>query len=131
MVEIEVKQLEDAIKRDFLGRKVVVIEQDELDYIDRLGDYHRDNQMDVWRLSSLCIEGVNGHLVGALKQEVMKGELEGNQAGPRSSCLEEPSKEVKYLKKEVRSKHESIESSEVELLKKVVDVRRKIKPKEW
>lgn len=67
MVEIEVKQLEDMMKRVFLGRKAVVIEQDELDYIEKLGDYHRDNQTDVRRLSLLWIEGVNGHLVGALK----------------------------------------------------------------
>ena len=36
---------------------------------------------------------------------------------------------MKYLKKEVRSKHKLIDSSEAELLKKVVEVRHKIKPR--
>jgi len=60
----------------------------------------------------------------------MKDKLEGIQTKRGSKCLEEPNKEVKYLKKEVRSKHKSIDSSEVELLKKVANVRCKIKLKE-
>ena len=40
MEKEEVKKLEEGIK-DFLSRKTVVIEQDELDYINRHGDcYH-------------------------------------------------------------------------------------------
>jgi len=68
MVEIKVKHLEDAMK------KVIVIEQDELDYIDKLGDYYQNNQGDVWKLSSM--EALNGHLVGALEQNVMEDKLE-------------------------------------------------------
>ena len=41
MVEAEVKNLEEGIKKDFLDRKIEVIKQDELDYIDRLGDHRR------------------------------------------------------------------------------------------
>lgn len=33
-------QHEDEIKKDFIGKKVIVIDQDELDYIDRLGNYY-------------------------------------------------------------------------------------------
>jgi len=47
MVETEIKQLEDKIKKKLLGKKVVVIEQDELDYIDRLGTHFQDNPEDV------------------------------------------------------------------------------------
>lgn len=57
----------------------------------------------------------------------MKDKLEGNQARPGSGCLEEPSKEVKYLKKNVKLEHEPIDTSEAEFLKKVVDIRHKIK----
>ena len=41
MAEAEIKKLEEGIKKDFLDRKTIVIEQDELDYIDRLGDHCR------------------------------------------------------------------------------------------
>lgn len=36
MVQEKVMELEDEIKEDFLSRKPIVIEQDELDYIDRI-----------------------------------------------------------------------------------------------
>ena len=36
-VEAEIKQIEEEIKKKLLGKKVIVIEQEELDYIDRLG----------------------------------------------------------------------------------------------
>ena len=73
------------------------------------------------------MEVVNGHLVGALEQHAMEDKLKGNQARPGLSCLEEPSKEVKYLKRNVKLEHKPIDSSEVEFLKKVADVRHKIK----
>ena len=39
MAGAEVKKLEEGIKKDFLDRKTVVIKQDELDKIERLGDH--------------------------------------------------------------------------------------------
>jgi len=39
-VETEIKQVEEEIKKKILGKKVVVIEQEELDYIDRLGTHY-------------------------------------------------------------------------------------------
>jgi len=109
------------MKRDFLDKGVIVIEQDELDYIDRLGDYYQNNQVDVLRLSFM--EVVNGHLVGALEQNAKEDKLEGSRDKLGRNYLEEPRKEVKYLKKEVTSKHKSMDSSEVELLKNVANVR--------
>jgi len=60
----------------------------------------------------------------------MEDKLEGRQAEPRSSCLEEPSKEVKYLRRNVKMEHEPTDTSKAKFLKKVVDVRHKIKPTE-
>jgi len=65
MVEAKIKQIEEEIKKKLLGNKIVVIEQEELDYIDRLGTHYRDNPEDVRKLTSMKI--VNGHLVGALE----------------------------------------------------------------
>jgi len=127
MVEAETKQIEKEIKKKLLGKKVVVIEQEGLNYIDRLGTHYRDDPEDVWNLSSIKI--VNGHLVGALEQNAMKDKLEGNQVEPISSCLEEPSKEVNYLRRNFKLEHKLIDNSEAEFLKKVVDVRRKVKLK--
>jgi len=42
MVEEEVKKLEEGVKRDFLDKKTVLIKWDARDYIDKLGDYHRE-----------------------------------------------------------------------------------------
>ena len=95
MVEAEIKQVVEEIKKNFLGKKIFVIEQEELDYIDKLGTHYPDNPEDVRKLSSMKV--VNGHLVGALEQNTMGDKLEGSQAEPGSGCLEEPSKEVKYL----------------------------------
>jgi len=58
----------------------------------------------------------------------VEGKLEGIQAGPGPSCLEEPSKEVKYLRRKVKMEHEPIDTFEAEFLKKVADIRRKTKP---
>jgi len=60
----------------------------------------------------------------------MEDKLEGNQARPGSSSLEEPSKEVKYFRRNVKLEHKPINTSEAEFLKKVADVRHKIKPTE-
>ena len=65
MVEAKIKQIEKEIKKKLLGNKTVVIEQEALDYIDRLGTHYRDKPEDVWKLTSMKI--VNGHLVGALE----------------------------------------------------------------
>jgi len=127
-LEAEIKLIEEEIKGKLLGKKIVVIDQEELDYIDRLGTYYRDNPEDERKLSSMRV--VNGHLIGALEQRSMKDKLEGVQARPGSGCLDEPSKEVKYLKKEVKLEHEPIDSSEAEFLKKVVDIRHKTKQTE-
>ena len=70
---------------------------------------------------------VSGHLVGALEQNAMEDKLEGNQARPGLSCLEEPSREVKYLRRNVKLEHKPIDTYEAEFLKKVADVRHKIK----
>lgn len=40
MVETEIKQLEDEMKKKLLEKKVVVIEQNELDYINRMGTHY-------------------------------------------------------------------------------------------
>ena len=40
MVEAEIKQIEEEIKKKLLGKKFVVIEHEELEYIDRLGTYY-------------------------------------------------------------------------------------------
>jgi len=40
MVEAKIKKLEDGIKKDFLDKKTIVIEYDERNYIDKLGDCH-------------------------------------------------------------------------------------------
>ena len=37
--EVEVKKLEEGINKEFLNRKTIVIKQDKLDYIDKLGDH--------------------------------------------------------------------------------------------
>ena len=76
------------------------------------------------------MEVVNGHLVGALEQKSMDDKLDGRQAGPGSSCLEEPSKEVKYLRRNVKLDHMPMDTSEAEFLKNFFDVRHKIKPTE-
>lgn len=125
-VEAEIKQVEEEIKKKLLGKKVVVIEQEELDYIDRLGTHYRENPGDIRKLSSMNL--VSGHLVGTLEQDVVKDKLEASQAKPELSCLEEPSKEVKYLRRNAKKEHESIGTSEAEFLKKVVEIRRKTKP---
>jgi len=65
MVEAKIQQLEEDIRKKLLGKKVVVIEQDELDYIDKLGTYYHDNPEDVQKLSSM--EVVKVHLVGTLE----------------------------------------------------------------
>jgi len=41
MFEDKVKGLEDEIKREFLNHKIIVIEEVELEYIDKLGAYYR------------------------------------------------------------------------------------------
>ena len=56
--------------------------------------------------------------------------LEGSQAEPGLGCLEEPRKEVKYLKRYVELEHKPMDSSEVKFLRKVADVRCKIKSTE-
>jgi len=73
---------------------------------------------------------VSGHLVGALEQDMVEGKLEESQDEPGPSCLEEPSKEVKYLRRNVKKGHEPIDTSEAEFLKKVSEIRRKTKPTE-
>ena len=60
----------------------------------------------------------------------MEDKLEGNHARPGSSSLEEPSKEVNYFRWNVKLEHKPINTSEAEFLKKVADVRHKIKPTE-
>ena len=60
----------------------------------------------------------------------MEGKLEESQAEPRPSCLEEPRKEVKCLRRNVEKGHEPIDTSEAEFLKKVAKIRRKTKPTE-
>ena len=70
---------------------------------------------------------VNGHLVGALKQDAVEDKLEGSQAELGSNCLEGPNKEVKYLRRNVKLEHKPMDISEAEVLKKVADVRHKIK----
>ena len=65
MVEAEIKQIEEEIKKKLLGNKIMVIEQEELNNIHRLGTHYRDKPEDVWKLTSMNI--VNGHLVGALE----------------------------------------------------------------
>jgi len=125
-VEAEVKQVEEKIRKKLLSKKVVVIEQEELDYIDRLGTHYRNHPEDIRKLSSMNL--VNGHLVGALKQNKVEGKLETSQARTGPSSLEEPNKEVKYLRRNVKREHEPIDTSEAEFLKKVVEVRHKTKP---
>lgn len=39
MVEAEVKKLEEVIKKDFVDRNIVVIKEDDLNYIGRLRDH--------------------------------------------------------------------------------------------
>lgn len=130
MLQENAKGLEDEIKRDFLGRKPIVIEHDDLDYIDRIGDYHQDMKEYVRKIGSLRVEEVNVFQVGALKEKAMEEKLDGAQGKLGSNCLDEPNRELRYLKKEVRSKYNSKDSSEVELLKKVAKIRCKIKPRE-
>jgi len=124
----EIKQVEEEIRKKLLGKRVVVIEQEELDYIDMLGTHYRENPGDIRKLSSMNL--VNGHLVGALEQNVVEGKLEASQARPGPSCLEGPSKEVKYLRRNVKKEHGPIDTSEAEFLRKVAEVRRKTKPTE-
>jgi len=76
------------------------------------------------------MEVVNGHLVGALKKNAMEDKLKGSQAELGSNCLEEPRKEVKYLRRNVKLEHKPMDTSKAEFLKKVADVRHKIKPTE-
>lgn len=52
-VETEVKQIEEEIKRRLLGKKVVVIEQEELDYIDKLEAHYREHPRDIRKFSSM------------------------------------------------------------------------------
>lgn len=80
MVETGIKQLREEIKKKLLGKKLVVITQDELDYIDRLGTQYHNNPKDVRKCSSMKV--VNGHLVGALKQNLMEDKLERRQVEP-------------------------------------------------
>lgn len=73
------------------------------------------------------MEEVDGHLVGALEHNAMEENFEGSQTRPGSSCLREPSKEVKYLKRDVGLEHKLMDTSEAKFLKKVANVRHKIK----
>jgi len=93
-VEAKVKQVEEKIRKKLLSKKVVVIEQEELDYIDRLGTHYRNHPEDIRKLSSMNL--VNGHLVGALEQNKVEGKLEASQARPGPSSLEGPIKQDLY-----------------------------------
>lgn len=42
MAEAKVKKLEDGIKKDFLDKKTMVIEQNELLYVDEIWDYRQE-----------------------------------------------------------------------------------------
>lgn len=64
-VEAEIKQVEEEIKKKLLGKNIIVIEQEELNYIDKLGTQYQDNPEDIWKFSSMNL--VYGHLVGALE----------------------------------------------------------------
>jgi len=108
-------------------KEVVVIEQ-ELNYIDRLGAHYRNHPEDFRKLSSMGL--INGHLVGALEQNKVEGKLEASQARPGPRSLEGPSKEVKYLRRNVKKEHKPIDTSKAEFLKKVAEVRHKTKPTE-
>ena len=46
-VEAEIKQVEEEVKKKLLGKKVVVIEKEVLDYIDKLGIHYRENLEDI------------------------------------------------------------------------------------
>ena len=41
-MEVDVKKLEDEIKKDFIDKKTRVIKQGAHDYVDEFGDYHRE-----------------------------------------------------------------------------------------
>jgi len=60
----------------------------------------------------------------------VEDKLEGGQAEPGLIFLEELSKEVKYLRSNVKLGHNPMDTSEAEFLKKVAYVRHKIKPTE-
>lgn len=67
MLQAKVKGLEDEIKRDFLCCKLVVIEEHELDYIDKIGAYYWAIQDDIQMVGSLRVEEVNVCQLGALE----------------------------------------------------------------
>jgi len=85
MLQANVKGLEDDIERDFIARKPIVIEQDDLNYIDRLGDYHQDMKEYVRKIGSLRMEKFNVCQVGALKEKAMEEKLDEAQGKPGSN----------------------------------------------
>jgi len=95
-VETEVKQVEEEIKRRLLGKKVVVIEQGELDYIDKLEAHYREYPMDIRKFSSKSL--VDESFGNKFEQNAVKGKLGTKQADPRPSSPDKQD-EAGYLKR--------------------------------
>jgi len=95
-VETEVKQIEEEIKRRLLGKKVVIIEQEELDYVDKLKAHYREHTMEFRKFSSKDL--VDESFGGACEQNMVEGKLEEKQADPRPSSPGGQDK-AGYLKK--------------------------------
>jgi len=93
-VEIEVKQVEEEIKRRLLGKKVVVIEQEELDYIDKLEAHYRE--LDLRKFSSKDL--VDESFGNTFEQNAVEGKLGTKQADPRPSSPDKQD-EAEYLKR--------------------------------
>lgn len=124
-VEARVKQIEKEIERRLLDKEVVVIEQEELDRIDKLATHYWEHPMDIWKFSAMDMIGEP--LDDTIEQNAIKGKLEAKQEASRPSSPDK-SKEVKYLKRKVDREPELIDSPEDDFLKQVAEVRRKTKP---
>jgi len=125
-VEMKVEQVEEEIKRRLLGKKVVVIEQEELDYIDKLEAHYREHPVDLRKFSSMDL--VDEPFGDTFEQNAVEGKLETKRAEPRPGSPDKQN-EVRYLKRNVEKEHEPFDTSEDDFLKQIAEIRRKTKLK--
>lgn len=90
MAEAEVKKREEGIKKDFLDRKTVLVEQDGHDYVDKPGDYCREfiglmHCMGPFAIKEIADGGVV-HLMN-FKGEHFPGKVNGSRLKPYISGL--------------------------------------------
>jgi len=124
--EMRIKRIEKEIERKLLDKKVVVIEQEELDRIDKLAAHYREQPTDIQKFSAMGM--VDEPFGVTLEQNTVEGKLGTRQEAPWPNSPGKQS-EVKYPKRNVEKRHELVDTSEDEFLKQIAEIRRKTKPR--